>query len=1121
MSDIRKWIKIVESVPSVIADQEPKAVVIRKDATVMVDPRIGGGTARYMQKTPTGAMLDIKGIAKEVEDDNFSLPARDYNEPLEQGNDWFHSTDLEATLGTQNDKPEFRAGDMVKIADVYGTVIGPGFGVFIAYGTTGKDCIVSFDGKEILVPTANVGSVLEQDAKDKFGEMDNDGNLSPMSLGSENRVKEVTVTHKTQDAGMDNRDEFSKWMSTVEEAMTAEGKEEIAEDFPVNECGCGSWDCPVCFPDDEQEMSSPELGAEVAGIPGEEVCPHCGHPHEDGEDHGELEVYGLELEDGSAGGCATGGMAQVAMGEDDDAIAAFKANGGKTTVGKYHKPRKDEITFPGSGHIGGPGDPMKASRTGKAANTQGLPVVGMKKKKMEEEPMGFGQKGGSKDSVKLGDIVHKTEFRKVGGNDSPMTYGDENLDETPEGFDHEDNEEIINKIMNMQEMGLSKSDEMYTREELMMNPGHLQEIQQKVMGEVTEAKPTDTKTKVKHEFDDWDDILSPKQDNLPAEFDDGSDDDEVEPADEPASLPTASRDATRSAMANRNDSVGMRDMMNRINPDAGGDEPEFVEPQQPQNELTIRTARDVPAVISQAMQAAGMQSPEWHTINNLPGYGQRNIRGMGRSIFGMFTSTPLENIKTIANVDGQGPNSDAEINAVAAWLRDNAEDLGEVDVSHGMAIPGYRPDVKEYRANGIRFQVVRDPMGRYIYAYPDADARIQGPGQGQGQLPGGPAGRGNPPRLRESTKGTAMAMSLFEELKLDEEIKEAFRQLIESEELEESTLSKMIGKQQGGQNLVRLLHKKHKLGNEADLEPVKFNKDLLWSQFKSHPDDFVIVSGDRGVAGIKPSKKHFDDYVRAKQKKGETPNPGRNSSLQYEVIAFTDNGDQVDPELLRPQPEAGEEPEKRDPDPTVMRMRMGKNIGQDLQNANNTFRLLNDQIGPIRTVWISGFGGYRGDPESLKPATGSVERDKMKARDELGAGPDRKKAVKPMARTEAESKIFNKIRPILKPIVDKAYSKVSLALQDAVKEDHQGEIERLAAVRKAINEFKQAINTSGPIPMTNSIRGILVKALQQAVGAQSYTGEYEQGVSDLAQGSAAQFGPIVQAFRKALIGAIR
>ena len=194
---------------------------------------------------------------------------------------------------------------------------------------------------------------------------------------------------------------------------------------------------------------------------------------------------------------------------------------------------------------------------------------------------------------------------------------------------------------------------------------------------------------------------------------------------------------------------------------------------------------------------------------------------------------------------------------------------------------------------------------------------------------------------------------------------------------------------------------------------------------------------------------------------------------------------------------------------------------QDLQNANNTFRLLNDQIGPIRTVWISGFGGYRGDPESLKPATGSLERDKMKARDELGAGPDRKKAVKPMARTEAESKIFNKIRPILKPIVDKAYSKVSLALQDAVKEDHQGEIERLAAVRKAINEFKQAINTSGPIPMTNSIRGILVKALQQAVGAQSYTGEYEQGVSDLAQGSAAQFGPIVQAFRKALIGAIR
>lgn len=62
---------------------------------------------------------------------------------------------------------------------------------------------------------------------------------------------------------------------------------------------------------------------------------------------------------------------------DEDAIADFLAKGGEIKKGKYHKPRKSEITFPGSAHIGGGGDKMRASRTGKAANSshKGKPVV--------------------------------------------------------------------------------------------------------------------------------------------------------------------------------------------------------------------------------------------------------------------------------------------------------------------------------------------------------------------------------------------------------------------------------------------------------------------------------------------------------------------------------------------------------------------------------------------------------------------------------------------------------------------------------------------------------------------------------------------------------------------------
>ncbi len=87
-------------------------------------------------------------------------------------------------------------------------------------------------------------------------------------------------------------------------------------------------------------------------------------------------------------------------------------------------------------------------------------------------------------------------------------------------------------------------------------------------------------------------------------------------------------------------------------------------------------------------------------------------------------------------------------------------------------------------------------------------------------------------------------VSILEQIKWDEDILEAF--------IEESSLSKLIGRQQGGQNLVRWLHKKHKLGNEAELVPAPFNERIFWKQFKSNPDDFIIVTAQNGVAGIKP-----------------------------------------------------------------------------------------------------------------------------------------------------------------------------------------------------------------------------------------------------------------------------
>lgn len=628
MSDIKKWMKIVESVSPVLASQSP-SVNMERDSVVALGPRVGGGVGRFVKFTGNGgALIDVKGVVREFADGDFSPLDRS----TETGNDWFHMSVTDDTLGTSNSSPEFKPGDMVKIADVYGTVIGPGFGVFIGYGTTGEDCIILFDGKQIVVPVENVASVLEQDAKDNFSETDNDGTLSPMSLGSDNvKIEQPQTGMSVQEPTMDHKDEFTKWMEAVEEALT--GEIQPAPDMNTDAaCGCGEWNCPVCFPDQE-------------GLLG-------------GTDHN----HNADMD--------------VDMTFSDDHM---------------HEPN---IVY------------------GEEDFTE-VP--------MEEEPQEFEQQPRSKDGrgVKLGDIVQKTEYRKV-GQDSPMTYGEDNLDEDipldadeedygkagryaqdhfgnlGEDEDFEQKDEMISSIEYMQSMGLSKSPEAYTREELELMP--MQDVKahyDQVMGTVTES-------------------------------------------------------------------------------------------------------------------------------------------------------------------------------------------------------------------------------------------------------------------------------------------------IVDEELIDESTLSKLIGKQKGGQLLVQWLHRKHKLSNEAELVPASFNERIFWKQFKSNPDDFVIISGSGGVAGIKPSIEYIQYMQQKFAAKKKVYNPSGDANLQYQAIAFTDSGEKIDPALLQAAPKDGEEPDYdkfRSVDPTVIKARMGLHHGRDSQNPDNVFNLIAEQIGGIRTVWISGFENAK----DAGPGKGSVERDKIAQRSEIGA----------------------------------------------------------------------------------------------------------------------------------------
>jgi hypothetical protein len=467
MSDMQKWLKLMESVHPVVADA-PAPRIFERDATVVLGANVGGGVGRFVEFTTEGkARIDVKGVVREFAEGDFALPERD----IENGNDWFHMSVIPGTPGTQNDKPEFRPGDMVKIADVYGTVIGPGFGVFVGYGTTGQDCIVLFDGKQIVVPIENVASVLEQDAKDNFGEMDNDGNLSPMSFGSDNVVKIV------QEPAMDQKDEFTKWMEAVEEALKAEGQE-VVEDVPpmTNECGCGSWDCPVCFPD-QNEM--PGMHGALDGLGGANVA-----------------VDPMSMAAPMDPMAQMGGMPQVCA-----------SCGGALDDGHMHEPN----VVMGGVETGleevDPMDDMGADE--------------MMQAPMEEEPMEVPGESLPRSSdgrgVKLGDIVQHTEYRKV-GQDSPLTYGDENLDEVTDEFDTTEPDwdadpmavrdyhntmagapqseadvesalDMIATIKYMQQMGLSKASRDFSEEE-MANMGlpQLKQVHQEVTGTMAEER---------------------------------------------------------------------------------------------------------------------------------------------------------------------------------------------------------------------------------------------------------------------------------------------------------------------------------------------------------------------------------------------------------------------------------------------------------------------------------------------------------------------------------------------------------------------------------------------------------------------------------------------------------
>jgi hypothetical protein len=168
---------------------------------------------------------------------------------------------------------------------------------------------------------------------------------------------------------------------------------------------------------------------------------------------------------------------------------------------------------------------------------------------------------------------------------------------------------------------------------------------------------------------------------------------------------------------------GMADLLSRMRDIEGDDDWAGFDEPEDNTDIALRVdTENLPAVAGQKLQAAGVQNPEFHKVSNLPGNMQRAIRTLGKQLFRSMTRTPTEDIWMIANLGGRGPNSTAEVNAVAGWIRKNGEDLGPGDIDFDTSIPGYQADIHQYTAGGIRWLLVRDEFGNYIYSWPETDS---------------------------------------------------------------------------------------------------------------------------------------------------------------------------------------------------------------------------------------------------------------------------------------------------------------------------------------------------------------------------------------------------------------
>ena len=218
-------------------------------------------------------------------------------------------------------------------------------------------------------------------------------------------------------------------------------------------------------------------------------------------------------------------------------------------------------------------------------------------------------------------------------------------------------------------------------------------------------------------------IFNRPDDQLPAASEPQSKGQDSAPSE--PKLKKAGQAGTLKATSNITPTDDMRNMLGKLRDiEIDPNLPDYPEPTEPPDLPTVYvTPKNLPAIAHRGLMAAGVQDPEFHQVANLPGNMSAVIRQLGKSLFNSLTKTPTEKIYMVADLGGMGPNTQREVNAVLGFLRDHGSDLGPGDVDFAGIMPGYTAQTHQYSALGIRWLVVKDFAGNYIYSWPENDSR--------------------------------------------------------------------------------------------------------------------------------------------------------------------------------------------------------------------------------------------------------------------------------------------------------------------------------------------------------------------------------------------------------------